>query len=223
MIQPPDSRNQTMTSRPARKPRTAKKKTSARSKAARVMRLPHGTGREALLAAAVRAVAREGPDGLSYRAVAREAGVTHGLVHYHFGSREKLVAEAYKWAVTRVIDMTRVYPSERWIEDYADALADLDAEEAELHIFLNTIVLDACRESGRHKRKLVIPVFNTVFEAVENAVRAMGVPTTPALARLIMGALIGVTLQRQVLDSPEKTRECLAELRRLLECTRKSG
>jgi AcrR family transcriptional regulator len=44
-----------------------------------------GDGRRALLEAVVRVVARHGLDALTYRAVAKEAGVTHGLVSYHFG------------------------------------------------------------------------------------------------------------------------------------------
>ncbi|WP_416979825.1 TetR family transcriptional regulator [Streptomyces sp. T028] len=48
-------------------------------------RLGYGEGRDALLIAAVRVVARDGLRKLTYRAVAAEAGVTHGLVAHHFG------------------------------------------------------------------------------------------------------------------------------------------
>lgn len=54
-------------------------------------RVDYGTGREALLNAAVRVVARGGLRKLTYRAVAEEAGVTHGLVVHHFGSRDALI------------------------------------------------------------------------------------------------------------------------------------
>ncbi|MGK4578743.1 TetR family transcriptional regulator [Kitasatospora sp. HPMI-4] len=52
-------------------------------------RLNYGEGREALLAAAVRVVARGGLRNLTYRAAAKEAGVTHGLVVHHFGAAER--------------------------------------------------------------------------------------------------------------------------------------
>lgn len=57
-------------------------------------RMHYGEGREALLKAAVRVVARGGLRSLTYRAVAEEAGVAHSLVVHHFGSRAALIEEA---------------------------------------------------------------------------------------------------------------------------------
>ncbi len=50
--------------------------------------------RGALLAAAVELFAERGPASVSIRDVARHAGVNHGLVHRHFGSKDDLLAEA---------------------------------------------------------------------------------------------------------------------------------
>ncbi len=47
--------------------------------------------REALIAAGARLFAEHGHAAVSVREVAREAGVNHGLVHRHFGSKEGLV------------------------------------------------------------------------------------------------------------------------------------
>jgi AcrR family transcriptional regulator len=46
---------------------------------------------EALLDAADRMFAESGPADVSLRAIAREAGVNHGLVHRYFGTRDDLV------------------------------------------------------------------------------------------------------------------------------------
>jgi TetR/AcrR family transcriptional regulator, repressor for neighboring sulfatase len=46
---------------------------------------------EALLDAAERLFARAGPGDVSLREIARAAGVNHGLVHRHFGTRDDLV------------------------------------------------------------------------------------------------------------------------------------
>ena len=46
---------------------------------------------EALLDAAARLLANSPPDDVSLRGIAREAGVNHGLVHRHFGTRDDLV------------------------------------------------------------------------------------------------------------------------------------
>lgn len=51
----------------------------------------HGDLRPALLAAAVEAVELVGPTGLSFRDVARRAGVTHPAAAYHFGNKAGLL------------------------------------------------------------------------------------------------------------------------------------
>ena len=63
-----------------------------------------GEGRDALCEALVRIVAREGLDGVTFRSVAAEAGVTHGLASYHFGNRETMIVEALTWAVRESIE-----------------------------------------------------------------------------------------------------------------------
>lgn len=203
----------------ARKPSPRRTANATPAGSARVLRLPHGKGREALIEAAVHAVAREGPSGFSYRSVAKHAGVTHGLVHYHFGSREALMVEAYKWAVTRVIEKMHVRPVASWIQEYADSLMHLSREDGDLHIFLNTLVLDACRHADR--RALVQPVFTEVTRAVREALVAAGIPADTALARLVFATMIGLTMQHQALDSPRQTRDSLVELGRVLGALRR--
>jgi AcrR family transcriptional regulator len=55
---------------------------------------PGPGGRERLLDAAVRLIAREGIDNVRIARIATEAGVSPGLVHYHFASRDALLEEA---------------------------------------------------------------------------------------------------------------------------------
>src|SRR3984957_5014105 len=53
----------------------------------------HGALRDALLEAAERVLEREGLSGLTLRAVAREAGVSHAAPTHHFGDLTGLVSE----------------------------------------------------------------------------------------------------------------------------------
>jgi AcrR family transcriptional regulator len=53
----------------------------------------HGALREALLEAAERVLERDGLSGLTLRAVAREAGVSHAAPTHHFGDLTGLVSE----------------------------------------------------------------------------------------------------------------------------------
>lgn len=52
------------------------------------------TTRDALLASAIELFAQHGPASVSIRDVARHAGMNHGLLHRHFGSKDALIAEA---------------------------------------------------------------------------------------------------------------------------------
>jgi len=52
----------------------------------------HGNLREALLDAAELLLPKQGPEGLTLREVARQAGVSHGAPYHHFDSREALLA-----------------------------------------------------------------------------------------------------------------------------------
>lgn len=66
----------------------------------------HGDLRTAVLAAAADAVARDGVDALSLRAVAREIGVTHTAPRHHFGDKRGLLtalaADGYRELGARV-------------------------------------------------------------------------------------------------------------------------
>ena len=61
---------------------------------------PNGSPRDALLASAVQLFVEHGPASVSVRDIARHAGVNHGLVHRHFGSKDELLAEAIEAGTT---------------------------------------------------------------------------------------------------------------------------
>lgn len=56
------------------------------------------SARERILAAAVGQIAREGIDGVRIARIAMEARVSSALVHYHFETREALLAEALEYS-----------------------------------------------------------------------------------------------------------------------------
>jgi AcrR family transcriptional regulator len=62
------------------------------------------SARERILAAAVRRIAREGIDEVRIARIAMEAGVSTALVHYHFDTREALLAEALEYSYERAGD-----------------------------------------------------------------------------------------------------------------------
>jgi AcrR family transcriptional regulator len=63
-----------------------------------------GGARERILAAAVGRIAGEGIDGVRIARIAIDAGVSTSLIHYHFASREALLAEALDYSYTHAGD-----------------------------------------------------------------------------------------------------------------------
>jgi AcrR family transcriptional regulator len=61
--------------------------------------------RERILAAAVKRIAVEGIDGVRIARIAMDAGVSSSLVHYHFASREALLAEALDYSYAHAGDV----------------------------------------------------------------------------------------------------------------------
>src|SRR5579875_3012458 len=63
------------------------------------------SARERILRAAVRAIARDGIDGLRIARIATDAGVSSALVHYHFADREQLLAETIDFSYARAAEV----------------------------------------------------------------------------------------------------------------------
>ena len=59
------------------------------------------SARERILAAAVGQIAREGIDGVRIARIAMEARVSTALIHYHFETRDALLAEALDYSYQR--------------------------------------------------------------------------------------------------------------------------
>jgi AcrR family transcriptional regulator len=84
--------------------------------------------RERILAAAVRRIASEGIDGVRIARIAMDAGVSTSLVHYHFDTREDLLAQALSWSY----------------EHTGDARIDLDHLGVTSHAARLAAIVDQC-------------------------------------------------------------------------------
>src|SRR5919112_4970658 len=71
-----------------------------------------------------RSVARRGVAGSTFDRVAREAGVSRGLLHYHFGTKEKLLVEVVRReSELRIAALEEQLAGAETADDFVDLLA----------------------------------------------------------------------------------------------------
>jgi AcrR family transcriptional regulator len=178
-------------------------------------RMNYGEGRQALLDAAVRVVARGGLRGLTYRAVAQEAGTTHGLVVHHFGSRDALIEEALAHSVRTSLNISSLEPGTGKVTDFAAGVSGLVSDDPDLEAFQYELLLEARR------RPELLPHLRTLYDEYFDATgrelsRILPGGADRPLARLVFAALDGLVLHQLVFGGPGTTDAAVDELRTLL-------
>lgn len=175
----------------------------------------YGEGRAALLDAAIQVVAQHGLRGLTIRAVAAEASVTHGLVRHHFGSRDALVEATLVRSVEVAIERSRLEPASGRIADLASGLGATVDAQAELLAFQYELLLEARR------RPELLPHVRRMYEdfrgAAQRELERAGMGEDPALAEVVFAALDGLALQQVVFGDRQRTDGGVDALHRLLD------
>ncbi|WP_259407527.1 TetR/AcrR family transcriptional regulator [Streptomyces akebiae] len=185
-------------------------------------RLHYGEGREALLNAAVRVVARGGLRKLTYRAVAEEAGVTHGLVVHHFGSRDALIEEALAHTIRTSLDTSSLEPGTGKVTDFSTGLSEMVTADPDTQAFQYELLL----ESRRRPELLpqIRELYDEYFDAAQRELgRMLPAGADRALTRLVFAALDGLVLHQLVFDEPDVTERAVEELRVLLRLLHADG
>lgn len=183
-------------------------------------------GREAVLAAAVRVIARDGILAMTIEAVAREAGLSKGGALYHFASKDALLRgmlEHFLSEFEKHIAEEQAadpVPQGRWMRSYLKAFfagpkgaaADLPpSEQRNLHVALFTSVMI--------HRDLLAVVVKRFYESWRPAAENDGVPQLEQWVTWLAADGLGVWQMLGVIphDGPEQNQL----LQALLERTRK--
>ncbi|QUC60331.1 TetR family transcriptional regulator [Streptomyces sp. A2-16] len=185
-------------------------------------RVHYGEGREALLNAAVRVVARGGLRRLTYRAVAEEAGVTHGLVVHHFGSRDSLIEETLAHTIRTSLNTSALEPGTGRVDDFSSGVSEMVTADPDTQAFQYELLL----ESRRRPELLpqIRALYDEYFDATRRELnRMLPAGADRALARLVFAALDGLVLHQLVLGEPDVTDAAIEELRALLRLLDANG
>jgi AcrR family transcriptional regulator len=156
---------------------------------------------EALLDAAERLLVDVGYAGITTRALAEEAGVNHGLVHYYFGSNENLLVRALERFTAGVIDRQReLYAADMpFVEKWRTAMRYLVSEDETYEkIWLELQALAWNNPDLRERLARVNAEWRTVLtEAFAEPHRELGIDMPlDALVSLVMTFNIGIMVER---------------------------
>jgi AcrR family transcriptional regulator len=176
---------------------------------------PRGEVRRAILEAGVAVVARHGFDGLTYRAVAQQAGTTHGAVGYHFNTREKLIHEVALEARRSAAAGASIVPAAADLDSFGADLARSADEDLDAHLFQYELSLQARRrpDLAREMQSL----YEDYYDLTRQALEKVGIEDPDEdLVRFVFAAIDGLVIRQIVDDDPEATEAALAELRRML-------
>ncbi|OFV78629.1 TetR/AcrR family transcriptional regulator [Rhodococcus erythropolis] len=174
----------------------------------------YGKGRDALLDAAVRAVAEDGLRRLTYRRVASEAGVGHTLVAHHFGSINALVEEALQRSFARSVATISTRPGSGDLHALFAGLSTFaDVDEVD-QAFQFELMLESRRRPGL--RPHVRRVRDAYVEAISTELTLAGLDPDPALGHLVYSAAEGLILEQITGDDRKATDTALRRLRGLL-------
>ncbi|WP_249124871.1 TetR/AcrR family transcriptional regulator [Saccharopolyspora erythraea] len=170
--------------------------------------------RERLLDAAIDIAARHGTHMVTYRSVAAEASVTHGLVRHYFGTREAMLAEAMRVAASRSAD--DLMRSALHSADFARGMIETLRENRPRHVLRFDVKLNAIRGLG--DRRAAVDGYERSISEIAGTLRDLGIADPHGhWAALVESALDGLILQHLLYDSPQRTEGVLRRVRELLD------
>ena len=155
--------------------------------------LNYGEGREALLRATVSVVARKGLRGLTFRAVAEEAGVNNTLIAHHFGNRDNLLSAALDWTADRSIGAADLSEYATDAEAFRAALVSNVLSQPDVEIFQFEMVLESSRRP--ELQGAIRSLYQRYVAALASGRERLGAPTSEPLNLALFAALDGLMLQ----------------------------
>jgi DNA-binding transcriptional regulator YbjK len=169
----------------------------------------------------LRAVDKHGFAGLTYRAVAAEAGVTHGLVSYHFGSLDAMISEALALAADEAIRDSRMAISSGELAAFAKSISTLVSEQTEAQTYQYELTFEARRRPELAGQ--IRALYENYYAVVEHSLVELGIARDRDLTRLVFAALDGLVLQQLIFGDARATDASIERLQELLALLARAG
>lgn len=171
------------------------------------------TTRTKLIRGAIKVIASHGLRGLTLRAAASEAGLTHGMVRHHFGTRDNLIEAAMQYAIQN--SLVGAMPAanggaEPLLGDHVVEVA-LDTEGT--FAFEREILNEALRRP--ELRPLAAQMYAQYEGAVGHQLATLGVTRTDAVV-LVAAAMDGLARRQMDLGDIAATERAVALMHHLI-------
>jgi len=177
---------------------------------------PEGTDadtRTRLLDAAIHVASTEGLDKVTYRSVAAQAGLSHSLVRFYFGTGTQMLAEALERAAQLDAHESRLHSES--IEHFGLDFVDVVSSERTRGMLQYDYLLRAVR--GGVPLERVRALYTFYLEEVGATLDNVGIDDEDgSIAALIFAAIDGLILQHAVYESDERTDLVLDRIRDVL-------
>jgi AcrR family transcriptional regulator len=170
-------------------------------------KVPEEQRRLEILKAAYRVAARERLTGLTAQAVAAEAGVSKGLVFFHFGNRDGLLVELLEWLLEVTLvgpEMTEMLagqpPAERMISAIRRDVEALPRQRERVALFFDYWVMGTRHPGVQRAIRAALDRYRDAFRPLAEAVVAaeperFGRVGAEGLAGVAAGFIEGCALQ----------------------------
>lgn len=172
--------------------------------------------RQRLLTTAAELIAERGWTGVSTRTIAERAGVTAGVVHYHFASVRALLREAALAVIRGLLDamtpaLARAHTADEVFGLMLAALDEYDGRDPASLLVTEAYLAATRDEELRAALGAVIAQFR---QELADRLAGAGVAEPRVTGALLAAAIDGLLLHRTLLPGPT-TAELLPVLRRL--------
>jgi AcrR family transcriptional regulator len=169
--------------------------------------------RHRLLDAVIQLATSVGLDKVTYRSVAAEAGLSHGLVRFYFGSREAMITQALERAARLDVAESRITAES--IDSFGSEFVATLCRKQSRQLLQYDYLLRAVR--GGVPVKDVLALYAFYIDQVSETLNKVQIDDKDgSLAALIMAAVDGLVLQHAIHGSPHRTELILERLREVL-------
>lgn len=161
--------------------------------------------RQKILKAARKLIAEKGAANTTLRNIATEAGVSNGALYYYFHSKDLILYEIMDEDTSAAAELAKRVNEKNFTQEELETVAlkvltqrITDSQENRLFYYLAHEAMLGNKELREKFQEKYESWFNSVDEIVAGLLDVQKSPKTRAIANIILAAIDGLCLQRQI-------------------------